>query len=117
MNRLVCGPAIAGALAMLAANGSGAAVVLLNVTNLEQVRASHGSPGVDDAVRLGAKCVLSALRSTDAVGRVEDSAFMVAISPCASPEKATAVAELLCDPTLAPLPLAANGGSEGSDDA
>lgn len=76
---------------------SGAAVALLQINNIDQIRASHGSAGVDDAVRLGAKRVLSAIRSTDAVGRIEGDEFMVALSPCESPEVAAELAQQLCE--------------------
>jgi diguanylate cyclase (GGDEF)-like protein len=85
--------------------GEPLAVVLLGLQRLPQVRESFGLAAGDDAARVVADRLRTALRGSDAVARVGDDEFAVMLSHLAQADDAVHVARKLFDALDAPLRL------------
>lgn len=74
-------------------DGAGAAVILVDLDRFKQINDGLGHSAGDEVLQSAARRLLSAVRETDAVGRLGGDEFLCVLSACESAEQAERVAE------------------------
>ncbi len=94
--------ALAGVQRMLTNDGSGLAILYLDLDNLKDINDSYGHAAGDQALSVAARRVRSCLRADDVVARIGGDEFLVLL-PGMAGQEAASVAERIRDAVSRPI--------------